>query len=275
MAVFKFYVIVMLALISGRCKTKHYYHNTAITNHKYIDTAYNYKLNFNEFHCYYRVIYRHRDTLEKAYNSKPNKGNYSLTDVEYLLINKNSNNFMLISYIPVRNRGAKQTYYMDKYLGDYKDSINLFYLNNFYLGNVIDSSLIMAYKDSKQTKYLNYEISKDSILKINSIIYPNSKYSKRIKKEVKDIFNADILTFYKTNMKGVIVKGVNNIDYKVDSVFTICRFKKRYKSYGKGKKNMILFKYQTPVCIKNKRDTFSNFYFREKGNRIVFTLPLL
>jgi hypothetical protein len=257
------------------CNCKSYNLNRLYTeNINYeIDTLHGIKYKFNDFNTYYRVIYRNTNRLE-AHDLKNTdiSDSIKITDLQYLFIKKDFKEFLLFSYIPIRNKETREssnkiTYYMNDFMSDFKDEMNLYYLSNFHVGKINDDTIKLIKKHININIHfsrLNDTLIFDYVAGIYSIRKP--KYFKQAYRDtLGNIFNQNPFKYIKTNISTVKIyypKREDTIDTTdlVQPHLTLCKTKN-------GKKNVILFDY------KDQSNNEKSFYFKEKGDRFNYRIP--
>ncbi len=232
--------------------------------------------NLCNYNCYYRIIYRHEDSIERIYkgslDSSLNNSKIHITDLQYLFVNNDKTKFILISSVPIRNIGKKRGYHLDKNHSTYKNQININIVKQIIFGNIIDSKMTANYENFTENFKISYtEKSIDSTIKFTHLYYPNKKRSEDRNIILNSVFSEDLFTFKKIkNNFSLCYTYKDKITRTLKKQISFCRFKDKNKP-----KNLIGFEISDTNSINKddyKIDPYK-FYFKEQGDRFDFLYP--
>jgi len=225
-------LIIIFILFFSSCKT-HVFENVVECDYCFDNIAELKNLDLSKFKAYYSSSHRNEDELETVIKGDPPLGSgVHLTDVQYLLINNQTNEFIHIAYIPTRYKTGRSKYYMDTYLKDYRTKINIYYINQFHYGKIENGKLVYLYKDAnfkRSGKNLQIaftqEESKITLTKIET-------EKETAPQDLNSIVNEDQLEFIKMNEVELIIYGTDdNKSYKVQNHVILTKFD-RHKRTG-------------------------------------------
>ncbi len=123
----------------------------------------------------------------------------------------------------------------------------------------------MNYPNSEYNRQIKYSISvTDSALRIDSVFYPGKTKVKERYLALNTVFENSYLVYHKMNSI-----NLKNDSFPLENTIIFSTYKNGCQSKGKGRKNIIIFKYLKP----NGRFPF--FYFKQKGERLNFLRPVV
>ncbi len=275
-------LIILLTISLLSCNTHTYFTREDLDNS---DNTIARTIDTKTFDHYYKVVY-HRG-VERArafYTPRWDTTDLHITDIQHLLINEATREFILISYIPVAKRSnRKDSYYMDCYLKDFKDSINVYYINNLVWGPIVNNHLVLAYENGYENKYLGLYKTREGNIKIEAIKYP-ARQSKGWLGKVSDVFPDSAFLFMPMRSHGMKFHGPPAKCEKIEKHYEIKesitfskiiqkrRLRKPEYPQGEGKKNMIIFEYAETGKNKNG-ESIGHVIFLKKADRFSFLYP--
>jgi hypothetical protein len=241
-------IIILVAVIFASCKT-HVFENVVECDKIFNGMTFSKQFDLSQFKIYYSSTHRKDDKLETVIKGDPAiAGDVHLTDVQYLLINDQTSEFIQIAYIPSRYKTGASKYYMDTYLKDYQTKINVYFINQVHYGKIENGKLIYIYKEADFTrsdKYLNiaYTVAGPdlTLTTIETEKVPTLR-------ALNSIVNDEQLKFIRMNNPELIMYGTDdNRSYKVQNCILLTKFDRHKRTsnllggIGIGKRNMIMF----------------------------------
>jgi len=220
-----------------------------------------------KYEAYYKIIWRHDDSLEQIYKGPiSQQSKIHITDIQYLLINNSQHRFIIISCIPIRNISKCKGHYLDRNRTTFHQSINLNRVKMINYGNIIGGCLINTFRDGEENRNIHYSTSFGAtILKWDSIYYPGRKDLDAQMVHLNTLMPTEYLTFHRMDTFSLTYVS-NNIPYVVRKEVDFMHMK--------NGKNLIKFEYENTYpnnC--NKGINCKKFYIKEQGSRFNFLYP--
>ncbi len=228
-------------------------------------------IDLSGYDAYYRVIYRRESKLEKVYavnEKKPIVDDVHIKDIQYILINPTTNQFIQFTYIPIRYVSASGNY-LDRAVSYYDTTINIYDVNLIFAGNIVNDNMVFLFEDGNETRFLKHEFSYDrKTLIIQNLFYPAQKKEKNKSVNLDRTFQPEYLSYRKMEKFNLYSISNKNECCELENKIVLAHFIHNINNQSNGKKNMIIFEY------KDQSDGITNFYFKERGDRFNFIYPI-